>query len=163
MNYVHYIDLQNTPIFSHGWVGLMRTDWALLFVACNWIISSECSSFSSMSTPSLPLSVCYWGNLETGQMIFITVYLPQFATTNALAIQIKLFHVQIMLKGQFIYQLSGLIEISTCEFAVSSFKQVPVPRGLCAVVLLCHALLHFILSHLECQISEVSLCLHICR
>lgn len=69
-----------------------------------------------------------------GQMIFITVCLPQFATTNALAVQIKLFRVQIMLKGQLVYELSGLIEISMCEFAVSSFKQVPVVRGLGAVV-----------------------------
>lgn len=66
----------------------------------------------------------------------MTVYLPHFTTTIAVAIQIKLFNVQIMLKGWLVYHLLGLIEISVCDFFffVSSFKQVPVVRGLCAAV-----------------------------
>lgn len=35
----------------------------------------------------------------------MTVYLPHFTTTIAMAIQIKLFHVQIMLKGWLVYHL----------------------------------------------------------
>ncbi len=86
-------------------------------------------------------------------MIFITVYLPHFA--NALAIQIKLFHVQITLKGHLVYQLSAVIEISTYKFADSSFKQVPVVRAPCTVVpgIVAFHLVSF----------GVSLCLHLCR
>lgn len=92
----------------------------------------------------------------------MTVYLPHFTTTIAVAIQIKLFNVQIMLKGWLVYHLLGLIEISVCDFF---FLSALSNRFLWCVgsALLCQALLHFIFTYLECQISEVSLCFHLCR